>query len=104
MSFQVSSVLNQQNLLTAAFDYTDWEVQLVREVQDRSATNGPNWHNYTLRSTGAGELVGIILQEKKLAQHRAFTAISMVEENHFPITLQGHQFTSSTPQINTKSY
>lgn len=69
MSFQVSSVLNQQNLLTAAFDYTDWEVQLVREVQDRSATNGLNWNNYPFLSTGAGELMGIILQEKKLAQH-----------------------------------
>lgn len=104
MSFQVASVLNQQSLLTAALDYTDWEVQLGRKVQDRSGTNGPNWHNYPFLSSGAGELVEIILQEKKLAQHRAFSAIPMAEEKTFPITLQGHQFTSSTPKINTKSY
>lgn len=60
--------------------------------------------NYPFLSSGAGELVEIILQEKKLAQHRAFSAIPMAEEKTFPITLQGHQFTSSTPKINTKSY
>lgn len=61
MSCPVPEVLHQQSLLAAVLDRALQEVQLVREVQDGSGTNGPNWHNELFPFSDADELVEIIL-------------------------------------------
>ena len=80
-SLPVTDVANQQSFLGAVLDWTDGEVQLVREVQDSSGTDSSDRHNKLFPFCDAGELVEIILQGKKQSQHSAFSTIPWQKKN-----------------------